>query len=89
MASSTLQKSAYIQSARSAMTQLYNAAALCRRVADEGADMGVLSGAGVLVDGDFINEAAGLLAADFIAALGVANNAVRAADRLAIAKSKL
>lgn len=89
MSASTLQKTRFINDARQAMTQLYEAGAACRHMNEVGNDGGLLSGAGVLVDADFINENAGITAATFLAAQTAAPRAVNAVDRAAIAQAKL
>lgn len=89
MAASALQKTQFITDARAAMTRLLEASADCRHLVEVGTDLGVLSGGGVLVDADFINANAGILAADFLAAGGVANTALSAGNRQTITKVKI
>lgn len=87
MAASTTQKARYIQQARSALTNLYEAAAQCRHIQDTGTDMGIVPSG--LVDADFANDDIGITAVDFQAATFSANRAVNAVDRATIAKAKL
>lgn len=86
---SQTQKTNYISDVRSAVTQLANASALCRSLLERGTDMGMFTGAGKLVDADFINENSGLTYADFVAGGTAATNALVTADRQAIAKIRL
>ena len=88
MARSILQKTAAIDTARGAITQLYQSAAAARAAFDLLTDMGLLA-AGALTDADFINENAGISAADFVAGVTAANHAVNNSDRAALAAVRI